>query len=92
VLAYLFIFKFVGASQASSHYREDDVLGLRGQVTAPIRGSQPGMVACVVAGRRQQFRAITEEEEPIPMGAAVRIRTIHNNTAKVIRIDSSIGP
>ena len=85
--AYLFITKFVGASQASSHYRGDDLVGLRGTVMAPIEGSRPGMVAFNVAGRRQQLRAVTEEEEPIPMGANVRIRIIKDNVARVVRLD-----
>lgn len=85
--AYAFITKFVGASQASSHYRRDELVGLRGKVTAPIEGSRPGMVAFNVAGRRQLLRAITEEEDAIPMGANVRIRIIKDNVARVVRLD-----
>lgn len=85
--AYLFITKFVGASQASSLYRRDELVGLRGRVTAPIEGAKPGMVAFNVAGRRQQLRAVTHEEEAIPMGANVRIRIIKGNVAQVVRLD-----
>ena len=85
--AYLFITKFVGASQASSHYRRDELVGLRGKVTAPIEGAKPGMVAFNVAGRRQQLRAVTQEEQAIPMGANVRIRIVKDNVAQVVRLD-----
>lgn len=87
LLAYLVITRFFGAAEGTSHYTRQDVIGLRGQVTAPIDGARPGMVACTVAGARQTVRAISDDEEPIPTGATVRIRKIENNTAHVMRIE-----
>jgi len=84
---YLLVARFIAGSQASSHYRQEEMVGLRGQVTAPIEGSRPGMVACTIAGRRQLVRAITDDPDPIPAGSVVRIRRIQDNTAKVIRIE-----
>ena len=84
--AWFLIAKVFGASEGSSHTRREEVLGMKGTVTAPICGSQPGMIALTVGGSRQQVRAITEEEEPIPVGAQVRIRRLENNTAQVIRL------
>ena len=76
-----------GAGEATSHNRRESVVGLRASVTAPIEGARPGMVSYTVSGARQSLRAITEDEEPIPMGATVRIRKIDQNTALVMRID-----
>ncbi len=87
VALYLLATRVFGAAEGTSHNRQEDVIGLRGQVTAPIDGLKPGMVAYTVAGARQTVRAICEDEEPIPTGAAVRIRKIENNTAHVMRID-----
>lgn len=87
LMAYLLITRMFGRAGGTSHTRREDLVGVRGQVTAPIARSQPGMVSYTVAGTRQSVRAITDEAEPIPTGALVRIRKIENNTAHVVRID-----
>src|SRR5687767_4167663 len=85
--AYLILTQMFGKSQGTSHSRREEMIGLRAQVIAPIAGERPGMVAYTVAGTRQSLPAITEDEEPIPMGATVRIRKVRGNTASVVRID-----
>jgi membrane protein implicated in regulation of membrane protease activity len=85
--AFLIVSQMFGKAQGTSHNRRSDVVGLRGNVTAPIEGQRPGMVAFNVGGTRQQLRAVTEDEEPIPMGAEVRIRRVDEHTALVMRID-----
>ncbi len=83
--AWFLIAKVFGES-GTSHTRREDILGLKGTVTAPISGNRPGMVSLTVGGTRQQVRAVTEDEEPIPVGAEVRIRRLDNHTAQVIRL------
>jgi membrane protein implicated in regulation of membrane protease activity len=85
--AYLFVAKVFATSQATSHNVREELVGTRARVTAPIAGLQPGMVSYEVGGSRQLLRAITDDEEPIPTGATVRIRKIDNHTAHVMRID-----
>ena len=87
VLAYLFVLKVFVGSEATSHNRREELIGVRANVTAPIAGEQPGMISYVVGGSRQSIRAITEDEEAIPTGSAVRIRKIDENTAVVMRLD-----
>lgn len=88
LIAYLIVTRLFGNAEGSSHNKREELIGVRAQVTAPISGSMPGMVSYVVAGTRQSLRAITEDEDPIPVGAAVRIRRIDNHTAYVMRIDA----
>lgn len=85
--AYLILSKLFVNSQASSHTRREEIIGLRAKVTAPISGSLPGMVSYTIAGSRQSVSAITEDEDPIPVGAIVRIRRIEGHRAQVMRID-----
>jgi len=93
LVAYLIVTKMFGNAEGSSHNRRQDLIGIRARVSVPINGSRPGMVSYVVGGTRQSLRAITEDEEPIPVGAEVRIRRIADNTAWVALIDApaSIG-
>ncbi len=92
MIAYLLISKMFGKAEHTSHTRADEGVGLRGQVVAPIAGDKPGMVQFIVAGTRQSLRAITEDDEPIPMGATVRIRRISNRMATVMRLDTPFLP
>ena len=85
--AYLILSKLFVNSQATSHNRRDQLVGIRAQVTAPIAGSLPGMVSYTIAGSRQSVSAVTEDEEPIPVGAVVRIRRIEGHRVQVMRID-----
>ena len=87
MIACLTIIRMFAAAGGTSHNIREQLVGVRANVTAPIAGSTPGMVSYVVAGSRQSLRAITEDEEPIPVGATVRIRRIDNHTAQVMRID-----
>lgn len=87
MIAYMIITRFFGASEGSSHNKREELVGTRAQVTALITGATPGMVTYVVGGSRQSLRAVTDDEEPIPVGATVRIRRIESHTARVIRID-----
>lgn len=87
LLAYLVIAKVFGASEGTSHNVREELIGTRAQVTSRIAGSQPGMVAYIVSGARQSLRAVSDDDDPIPVGAAVRIRRIESNTARVTRID-----
>lgn len=87
VFAYLFVAKMFAGSEATSHNIREELVGTRARVTAPIAGLRPGMVSYEVGGSRQLLRAITDDEEPIPTGATVRIRKIDNHTAHVMRID-----
>jgi membrane protein implicated in regulation of membrane protease activity len=88
LMAYLLVTRMFGAAEGTSHNRREDLIGYRAQVTAPIAGQRPGMVAYTVAGSRQSLRAVTDDEEPIPNGAVVRIRRIEGSTAHVVRIDT----
>jgi membrane protein implicated in regulation of membrane protease activity len=87
LIAYMVITRFFGASEGTSHNKREELVGSRAHVTAPIVGSTPGMVSYVVGGTRQSLRAVTDDEEPIPVGATVRIRRIESHTARVIRIE-----
>jgi membrane protein implicated in regulation of membrane protease activity len=86
-VAYCLLLRMFASSQGTSHHRQADLIGIRAHVTAPISGLKPGMICYTVAGTRQSIRAITDDEEPIPVGAAVRIRRIENNTAFVMRLE-----
>jgi membrane protein implicated in regulation of membrane protease activity len=88
LVAYLIVTKMFGNAEGSSHNNRQVLIGIRARVSAPIDGSRPGMVSYVVAGTRQSLRAVTEDEEPIPVGAEVRIRRIADNTAWVAQIDA----
>jgi membrane protein implicated in regulation of membrane protease activity len=92
LLAYLIITRVFGAAGGTSHNRQEDLIGLRGHVTAPIEGTHAGMVCYVISGTRQQVRAVTDDGETIPVGAQVRIRRIEANTAYVYRIDEDAAP
>jgi len=92
LIAYLIATRLFGDAEGTSHNRREDVIGLRATVNAPISGLRPGMVSYVVGGTRQSLRAVTDDEESIPVGAQVRIRRITNNTANVMRIDSPDVP
>jgi membrane protein implicated in regulation of membrane protease activity len=85
--AFWLITQVFGKAEGTSHNRRHELIGLRAQVTVPIDGNKPGMIAYTVSGSRQSLRAISEEDEPIPSGAAVRIRRIEENTALVVRVD-----
>lgn len=85
--AYMFVTRVFGRTGGTSHNRREDLVGSRARVTAPIAGKQPGMIAFTIAGARQTVRAITAEEEAIPVGTDVRIRRIEENTVVVSRID-----
>ena len=63
--------------------------GVSGKITANVAGGKPGMVSYVVGGSRQSLPAVSEEEETIPTGSAVRIRRVVNNTAYVVRVEDS---
>lgn len=85
-MAWSLITRFFGGAQASSHFCQEDAVGLRATVIAPIEGARPGMIACVIAGTRQRVRAVSDEEEVIPVGCTVRIRRIERETAHVTRL------
>lgn len=81
------IVRFFGGAQSSSHTRRRDLIGVRATVTAPIEGSRPGMIAYTLAGSRQVRRAVTYENESLPVGEAVRIRRLTGDSALVSRIE-----
>jgi membrane protein implicated in regulation of membrane protease activity len=85
--AWWLIVRFFGGAQLSSHTRRTDLVGVRAQVTAPIEGSRPGMIAFTIAGSRQTARAITSEDDTITVGSAVRIRRINKDAVVVSRIE-----
>ncbi|MGC8669321.1 MAG: NfeD family protein [Chthonomonadales bacterium] len=85
-VAWTVITRFFGAAQASSHFCQEDAVGLRATVIAPIEGGRPGMIGCVIAGTRQRVRAVSDEQEVIPVGSIVRIRRIEHETAHVTRV------
>lgn len=84
---YFVISRFFAASGGTSHNRQEELVGLRARVTVPIEGERPGMVCYTITGARQSVRAITDGSETIPVGATVRIKRIHANTAYVTRIE-----
>lgn len=88
LVAYLIVTRMFGGAEGTSHNRREDLIGTRAKVSVSISGSNPGMVSYVVAGTRQSLRAVTEDDEPIPVGAEVRIRRITDGTACVMRIDA----
>jgi hypothetical protein len=75
--------RLFGAAQASSHMTQEGLIGMRALVTATIEGSHAGTICLTVKGTRAQLRAVTEENESIAVGAAVRIRRIEKGTAHV---------
>ena len=85
--AYLIATRVFGGAEGTSHNLREQLVGARAEVTVSIVGARPGMVAYTVAGSRQVLRAITEEDDSIPIGAAVRIRRVDGATAHVTRID-----
>src|SRR5207247_106701 len=87
LMAYLIASRIFATAGGTSQNRREELIGRRGHVAAPIQGSHAGTVTYVVRGTRQSLPAVTDDEEPIPVGAAVRIRRIENNTAHVMRID-----
>ena len=88
LIAYLIITRVFVQAAGTSHYRQEELAGRRGLVTATIEGGKPGMICYTITGTRQTVRAISEDPaESIPTGSAVRIRRIENNTAVVTRID-----
>jgi membrane protein implicated in regulation of membrane protease activity len=88
LVAYLIVTRLFGGAEGSSHNLREDCIGIRARVNAPIDGIRPGMISYVVGGTRQSLRAVTEDDDPIPVGAEVRIRRISENTAHVMRIDA----
>lgn len=84
---FLIIRRMFGGSQGTSHYHREELIGCRGQATTPITADRPGMISITVGGTRQTVRALTDEEEPIPTGATVRIRKVEENTVRVTRVD-----
>ncbi len=88
LVAYLIVTRLFGRAEGTSHNRREDLIGTRAKVTVAISGAKPGMVSYVVGGTRQSLRAITEDDEPIPIGAEVRIRRISEGTAQVMWIDA----
>jgi membrane protein implicated in regulation of membrane protease activity len=87
LVAWLIVTRMFGGAEGTSHNVRADLVGMRAQVTTRIEGAKPGMVAYEVAGQRQVLRAITDDDEPIPTGAAVRIRRVDESTALVMRIE-----
>jgi len=87
--AHWLIMRVFAAAQASSHTRLDDLLGRPATVIAPIEGTHAGMVALVVGGSRQTFRALSSEGEVIPVGTSVRVRRVKRDTVLVTRNDAS---
>lgn len=87
LVSYLIVTRVFGYAEGTSHNRQEQCIGLPANVTAPIVGSQPGMISYTVAGARQTLRAITEQDEPIPVGSVVRIRRISANTAIVTTVE-----
>jgi len=85
-VAWILITRFFGGAQASSHFCQEDAVGLRATVIAPIEGRRPGMITCVIGGTRQRIRAICDDEEAFPVGSVVRIRRIERETAHVSRV------
>lgn len=87
LMAYLIVTRVFARAGGTSHNKREDIVGLRANVIAPITGAQPGTVSYIVGGTRQSLRAISEDEELIPVGSTVRIRKVDANTAHVMRID-----
>jgi len=87
LMTYSLVMSMFSKAGASSHYRSEDVVGIRGNVTTPIDGMRPGMVSYTMSGTHQTIRAISEDNEQIPSGVEVRIRKIENQMAHVVRVD-----
>lgn len=85
--AYLLVTRVFAASEGTSHYRQEDLIGIRGVTTTPVTDHAPGMITCAISGSRQSIRAMAEPGEEIPVGAAVRVRKIEKGTATVTRIE-----
>lgn len=86
------VVKMFARAEGTSHNRRDHLVGLTAKVTAPIADGRPGMVAYTVAGSRQSLTAVCESEEPLPIGASVRIRSVRSNTAVVVPIEQDAQP
>ncbi|MEP6754785.1 MAG: NfeD family protein [Chthonomonadales bacterium] len=87
LVSYLIVTRIFGNAEGTSHNTWADVIGLPATVTVPIQGLKSGTVAYVVGGTRQTARAVCDDEDLIPTGSTVRIKTIANHTATVVRID-----
>src|SRR5439155_6578173 len=72
LMTYLIASRIFATAGGTSQNRQEEVVGRRGHVAAPIDGPHPGTVTYVVRGTRQSLPAVTDDEDPIPVGATVR--------------------
>lgn len=79
------ITKFFGGAQASSHTRRSQLVGLQGTSLTSIRSDRPGMIAVVVTGSRETFRAVSSQEDEIPPGVPVQICHVERDKVWVTR-------
>ncbi len=82
------IVQLIRRSEADSTARDNDFLGLRAQVTVPIREQQMGRIRATVKGERIDVLAVTEEPLALPEGSEVVIVGMENGRATVMPLET----
>lgn len=81
---YLFI-----APQASSEVKQNTLIGMTAEVTAPIPGNSVGEIAYVAMGERYTSTARAADGQDIPRGALVKIESMAGTVMVVKQITNS---
>lgn len=84
-LIFFGIVKFMYGSQSNSVFSLEDLTNTEAEVITPIPVNGMGEIAYVQNGVRYNLTAVSDRHEEIPRGAAVIIKEVAGNAAKVIR-------
>lgn len=82
VATYAALVKVFMKTQATSEVKLDDLIGLEGETTMPVKPDQPGQVMVITDARGRTLLAAHSDQE-IPTNAMVTIKGVIGNGVKV---------